>query len=348
MRELCRASARLELSGLVATCPHVPGLIAATQVSHVSVAMHSLLQSAQAARLLLECPAISWLECFHNLPAHFPPSLKRLTVKGCDSERLQALFPELPHCWRLTRLDIDSGAVSLPAALASMLPPALQRVSVSLKLWDDDSEQSSGSEDDTVPHLDLGAFAAEAGCRCSLTLRIDVEGLTDRHAESLDRLQADMQAVPGLGLDLLEVHASEATADAVCDATAPVQCQCLSVRIHRCNVSLLDDAVHINALAVCNKLSIEFSNRGQQRALHIAWAALAGSGGVRSLGTPHNLIGAVHVEGFTGPPVMQKPWVLILWTQSLARVSGVPRGSFVQEQSSAHVWRNAAAADMKV
>lgn len=354
VQNLIPSSVYLELSALVSTCSHVPAFIAATAASHVSFKTYHE-QSAEAAKLLPACHTITWLVCKSNFyPEQFPRGLKRLTVCTYDSLGLRRLVAALPACRRLRRLELDSPAISLPAAYAAMLPPELRSVLIRLELLDDTESQirlqDSDSDDSSRPawpSFQLGAFSAAAGCSIPVTLQICAERLEDVRAESLWRLHARLHAVPAV--QNLQLHVSEACVHEVCCVLSSVTCTSFWLRVYFYDDIEPGEELRIAKVPVCLHLGIDFSYSPHNHPLRILWNVLAGTAGCRHLGSQdHMLDGIVHVEGCTGLPAFQEPWVLVVWTKRLDKITGLPLQDFVQEQPCAYVWRSAAAAGLQL
>lgn len=89
---------------------------------------------------------------------------------------------------------------------------------------------------------------------------------------------------------------------------------------------------------------------GQQQPLitRITWSALCSCPGLRCLGSEdHDLQGTVQIIGCTELP-QHFPLALVVYGE-LDYVQGVPKAEFKQVYHKyMHVWRNAAAADLKL
>ena len=315
-----------------------------------------MLESAKAARLLSACRSVTWLECKSAFwPAHLGKQLRRLSLHGSDNSRLQGVVAELPSCPRLTRLSIRAPGVSLPAAFATVLPPSLRHVAVSLHLEDDDSEIGAEPEEGDVPILDLGAFAADVGCSAGLALSINAKDITDPDASSVQALLPRLSAVPAP--HSLQVHASEACVADICQALAAVSCGSCQLNIHQTNPALQDpipdepqELVCVSSLPSCGRVDITFTDTAK-RPVQLAWAALTSSPGIHCIGSKRvPLAKAVTVQDYTGLPAIDEPWALVVWDGGLQHLSGLPFCNFAQEGSNEckFVWRNAAAAGLEL
>ena len=333
----------------------LPCFLEGTGIWQLSVSAQGAVASAQADRVLRQCPSVTALACNHGFWPHlWPPNLRVLVLSTFqfDSYTL-ADFAEMQHVqllrlqdasW-LERLVLHSGTVChWPAALASSLPGSLQEVQVSIdtesKPCGPEAGQQAQLED--LVSVDLSAFSQAAGCAAQLHVSVDASPEEPRDEEEELALVAAILA----GLSTLACFQSftlsctTAALPAHIAALNQLQCCC-------CRLALDGDgASHIAQLPAFEHLTVTRRTADDNGPVSFMWAALA-SPGVRCLGSASRPVLDESIIGCTGLPAHDAPWALVVWGD-MSDVQGLPVHCFVEEAPGKHVWRNAAAAGLEV